>query len=199
MRVADETGRRGVDHLDLGNVDALLFGEEFRHHEIRGRAGGGELLAFQILDRLDRRPRGDDGAPEVEQVEQILHLDAAGVGEADGQHCGAAADLELAGIELRGVGVGRPLDEFDIEAVLLIDLLGLDHRRHEGAERGEAEHDDGDFGRRLRGGGRGRRQRRDGERSGAQRPCAAMRTILSSCSSSKFFVQCGPFGLCSCH
>ena len=161
-RIADEARRGGIDHLDLGSVDTLLLGEELRHHEVRGRGGGGELLALQVLDRLDIRPRGDEGAPEVEQVEQIFHLHAARVGKPDGQHRGAAADLELAGIELRRVGVRRPLDEFDVEAVLGVELLRLDHRRHEGAERGEAEHHDGDFGRRLRGGGieRGKRERR---------------------------------------
>ena len=61
----------------------------------------------------------------VEQIEQVLHLDAARVGEADGEHRGAAADLELAGVELRGVGIGRPLDEFDVEAVRGIEVLAL--------------------------------------------------------------------------
>ena len=117
--------------------------------------GGGELLAFEILNRLDLWPRGDDGAPEIEQVEQVLHLDAARVREADGEHGGAAADLELAGVELRRVGVRRALDEIDIESMRGVELLRLDHRRHEGAKRREAENHDGDFRRRLRG-GRGR-------------------------------------------
>ena len=33
MRVADEAGRRGVDHLELGDVDAELLGEELEHHD----------------------------------------------------------------------------------------------------------------------------------------------------------------------
>src|SRR5665213_1458606 len=153
--LADQARRGGVDHLNFRDIDALLLGEEFRHHEISGRRGGSELLAFNILERLDLGPRGDDGAPVVKQIEQIFHLHAARVGKSDGQHRGATADLELAGIELRGVGIRRPFDEFDIEAMRLVELFGLDHRRHEGAERGKAEHHDGDFLRCLRGSGRG--------------------------------------------
>ena len=147
-----------------------LLGEEFEHHEIRGRTGGSELLALEIFDRLDLGPRGDDGAPEIEQVEKILDLDAAGVGEANREHGGTAADLELTGVELRRVGVRWALDEFDIEPMRGVELLRLDHRRHEGAKRWKAEHHDGDFRRRLRG-GRGRYcERRECERGdGAQR------------------------------
>ena len=91
-------------------------------------------VSLEILDGFHVRPGGHDRAPEVEQIEQIFHLHAALVGEADGEHRRAATDLELARVELRGVGVGRPLDEFDVEPVRLVELLGLDHRRHEGAE-----------------------------------------------------------------
>jgi hypothetical protein len=127
------------------------------------------------MERLHLGPRGHHGAPEVEQVEQVFHLDAAGVGQADREHGGAAADLELAGIELRGVGVGRSLDELDVEAVGRIELLGLDHRRHEGAERRKTEYDDGDHGRCLRGGRGGRHECRECER----RDGAAHRTRAS--------------------
>jgi hypothetical protein len=117
-------------------------------------AAASSLPSRSLTDLIS--PREVTMVPQkVEQVEQVLHLHAARVGQTDGEHRGAAADLELAGIELRRVGIRRPFDEFDVEAVRLVHLLGLDHRRHEGAERGKAEHHDGDFGRRLRGGGRG--------------------------------------------
>ena len=104
---------------------------------------------------------GDDRAPEIEQVEQIRHLDAADIGETDRQQRGAAAELELAGVELRGVGVGRALLELDGEAVLLVELLRLDDRRQERAERRRAEHDDRERLRRLRQSRRSRQPARD--------------------------------------
>src|SRR5262249_52770877 len=139
QRVADEARRSGVDHLYFRRVHPELLGEEFEHHEIRGRTGGSELFAFEIFNRLDLRPRGDDGAPEIEQVEKVLHLNATGVRETNREHGGTAADLELTGVELRRVRVRWALDEFNIEPMRGVELLCLDHRRHEGAKRWEAE------------------------------------------------------------
>src|SRR5262249_48849084 len=115
QRVADKTWWRGVDDLDFRSIHPEFFGEELEHREIRGRTGGRELFALEILDRLDLRTRGDDRSPEVEQVEQILHLDTAGIGETHREHGGAAADLELTRVELRRVGVWRALDELGIQ------------------------------------------------------------------------------------
>jgi hypothetical protein len=53
------------------------------------------------------------------------------------------AQLELPGVELRGIGVRRALLELDQETVLLVELLRLDHRRQECAQRRRAEYDDG--------------------------------------------------------
>jgi hypothetical protein len=108
------------------------------------------LLALEILERLDLGPRCDHGAPEVEQVEEVLHLHAAAVGQRNGEQRSAAADLELARVELGGIGVGRALLERDVEAVRLVELFRLDHRRHEGAERRGAEDHDRQFFERLR-------------------------------------------------
>src|SRR5215475_13199076 len=170
QRIADETRWGCVDDLYFRSVHPKLFGEEFEHHEIRGRTSGSELFALEVFDRLDLGTRGDDGSPEIKQVEQILHLDAAGVGETDREHGGAAANLELTRVKLRRVGVRRALDELDIQSVRCVELLRLDHRWHEGAKGWKAEYHDGDF-RRFLGGGRGkyykRRERKRGE--GARR------------------------------
>ena len=114
------------------------------------RAGAGDLLAFEVLERLDLRPRRDDRAPVVEQVEQVLHLDAANVAERDRLQRRAAADLELAGVELRRIGIRRALMERDVEPVRLVEFLRLDDGRHEGAERGRAEDEDVELLQRLR-------------------------------------------------
>ena len=91
--------------------------------------GGREILALEILQLLDVGPRRDNGAPEVEQVEEIRHLDAARIGKTDRQQRRAAADLEFAGIELRRIGIRRAFFELDGEPILLIEFLRLDHRR----------------------------------------------------------------------
>ena len=54
-RIADEAGRGGVHHLDFRDVDAELLGEELEHHVIGGGARAGELLAFEVFQRLDLR------------------------------------------------------------------------------------------------------------------------------------------------
>ena len=84
-RVADQTRRGGIHHLNLRHIHAELLGEELEHHVVGGGAGAGELPAFEILERLDLRPRGHHRAPEIEQVEEIRHLDAADIGKPDRQ------------------------------------------------------------------------------------------------------------------
>src|SRR5262249_52477731 len=130
QRVADEARRSGVDHLYFRRIHPELLREEFEHYEIRRRTGGRELLPLEIFNRLDFGPRGDDGPPEIEKVEKVLHLDAAGVRKTNREHSGTAADLELTRVELRRVGIGRTLDKLDIEPMRRIELQRLDHRRH---------------------------------------------------------------------
>ena len=144
-RVADQARRRRVHDLDLGEIDTRPLLEEFRHLVVRGRARAGQLLALKVLQRLHVVARGDDRAPVVEQVEQVLHLDAAHVGETQRGQRGAAADLELTGVELRRVGVGRAFLEADVEPVRDVELLRLDHRRQQRAERGRRKDHDGEF------------------------------------------------------
>src|SRR5262249_37391476 len=106
-----------------------------------------------------------------------------GVGETNREHRGAAADLELTGVELRRVGVRRALDELDIEPVRGVELLRLDHRRHKGAKRRKTEYHDSEFRRLLRDGRaryseRCERERGDGAQLRPQGHC-------HFCSSSK--------------
>ncbi len=153
--IADQAGGRGIDHRKFCGVGALLPGEPIEHHIIGGALCRGEVLALQIPQRLDLGPGGDDRSPIVEQIEKISHLDAAGIGKADRQQRGAAAKLKLAGVELRGIGVGRAFLEFDRKAVLLVEFLRLDYRRQERAERWRAEDDNRN---RLRRFGKARRR-----------------------------------------
>ena len=143
--IADEAGRRRVDDLDLAEVDALPLLKEFGHLVVRGGARAGELLALEVLQRFDVFARSDDRAPVVEQVEQVFDLDAAHVGEPHRRERGAAADLEFAGVELRGIGIGRALLEGDVEAVRNVELLRLDHRRQQRAKRRRREDHDGEL------------------------------------------------------
>ncbi|HLZ05327.1 MAG TPA: hypothetical protein VKR55_24660 [Bradyrhizobium sp.] len=109
---------------------------------IGGAFGRRQVLAFKVLQRLDLGPRGDDRSPEIKEVEEIGDLDAAQVGEADGEQRGTAAELEFTGVELCGVCVRRPFFERDRQSILLVELLCLDDRRQERAERGRTENDD---------------------------------------------------------
>ena len=123
------------------------------------------MLAGKIGERLDVGAARHHGAPIVEQIEQIAGLDAAGGAETENKHRGAAADLEFAGIEFRRIGIRRPLDEGDVDAVRKVELLLLDDGREHRPERGRIEDHDGDR-RRLGGADRppGAGNRRDGQR-----------------------------------
>jgi len=105
--------------------------------------------SFEIPQGLDLGPGRDHRSPEIEQVEEISHFNAARVGQADRQQGRAAAKLEFAGVELRGIGVGCAFLEFDRKTVFLVELLRSYHRRQKRTERWRAEHNDRNRFRRL--------------------------------------------------
>src|SRR5262249_42246304 len=108
-RIAKQTRGGGVEHLQRFRIDALLLREPFKHGKIGGALGGGNLSAFEIGKRLDVGTVRYRRAPVVEQIEEVADLDAPCVAKAEDQHRSAAADLELARVELRRIGIGRPL------------------------------------------------------------------------------------------
>jgi hypothetical protein len=60
------------------------------------RSGRRDFLAFEVPERFDVGPGGDDRTPIVEQIEKIRHLDAADVGQTHLQQRRAAAELKFA-------------------------------------------------------------------------------------------------------
>ena len=66
------------------------------------------LPSISLIDLTSALEVTRTRSPVIEQVEEIGHLDAADVGEANRQQRRTAAKLEFAGVELGSVGVRRP-------------------------------------------------------------------------------------------
>ena len=82
---------------------------------------------------------GHHSAKVIKQVKQVRHLDAAVARHADREQRSGASDLEFPRVEFQDIGIRRALRELQIDAVALIELLRLDDRLEECAQRRLAE------------------------------------------------------------
>ncbi len=118
-----------IIHILLGHV---LRGEQTAQRDL-GRRVGGDLLAAQVLDRSDARPR--PAALDAGRVIDVVEVVEVGIAARHRGNDGTAAEVaerRRTGID-RGQSIARVEDHLilDVEALLLEEaLVDRDHDRH---------------------------------------------------------------------